>query len=310
MTVATPAASALPSDATSAESRATTPGPVPAPAAVGHPLRQRRLWLPLALVLLVVHLPFLHYAFRGGPAVTQAVPFSDSFDRASLGADWFSNGGHWRLASGELYSPGVGNNPLWLKARLPADVRITFDVRSEATTGDIKWEAFGDGRTHSTGYLFLFGAWDNGGRSGGAGFNRIAKLDEHGFTAEEIKSQLTQLARPYPTRATGVEALIDALRQPLVAWGARRDLDKLAAGTYFKTGTPLVVKRNDPKVVKGQRYHMVVTRQGSKLRWEVDGALLLELDDPAPLSGTGHDRFGFSSWANDTYFDSLKIEPL
>jgi hypothetical protein len=266
--------------------------------------------LPLAVVLVAVHLPFLHHFLRGGPEVTQAVPFSDSFDRASLGSDYFSSGGHWRLAGGELYSPGVGNNPLWLKARLPADVRISFDVRSDAATGDIKWEAFGDGRTHSTGYLFLFGAWDNGGRSGGSGFNRIAKLDEHGFTAEEIKAQLTQLARPYPSRATGLEALIDAVRQPLVAWGARRDLDKLAAGTYFKTETPLVVKRSDPKVVKGQRYHMVVTKKDGKLRWEVDGEMLLEFNDPAPLSGTGHDRFGFSSWANDTYFDHLKIETL
>jgi hypothetical protein len=299
MTAATPAASA----------ERAAPAVAPASAA-GHPLRQRRLWLPLVAVLFVVHLPFLHYALRGGPEVTQAVPFSDSFDRASLGDDWWSNGGHWRLANGELYSPGVGNNPLWLKVRLPTDVRISFDVRSDAATGDIKWEAFGDGRTHSTGYLFLFGAWDNGGRSGGAGFNRIAKLDEHGFTVEEIKAQLTQLARPYPSRATGLEALLDGVRQPLVAWTARRDLDKLAEGTYFKSETPLVVKRNDPKVVKGQRYHMVVSKQGGKVRWEVDGAPMLELNDPAPLSGTGHDRFGFSSWANDTYFDNLKIEPL
>jgi hypothetical protein len=46
------------------------------------------------------------------------------------------------------------------------------------------------------------------------------------------------------------------------------------------------------------------------LRWEVDGRTALDFDDPAPLSGEGHDRFGFSSWQNDTYFDNLKIEPL
>jgi hypothetical protein len=275
-----------------------------------HPFLQRRLLLPLLAVLLLVHLPFLHHFLRGQPEVTQAVPFSDSFDRPSLGSDWYSNGGLWRLHDGQLYTAGSGNNPLWLKARLPADVRVSFDVRSEAATGDIKWELFGDGRTHSTGYVFIFGGWDNGARSAGAGFNRIARLDEHGFTAEEIKSQLVQLARPYPSRASGLEAVVDAVRQPLVAWSARRDLDALAEGRYFKSNTPFIVKRSEPKVVKGQRYHMVVTRRGRSLRWEADGALLLEMDDPAPLAGPGHDRFGFSSWANETWFDNLKIEAL
>jgi hypothetical protein len=37
---------------------------------------------------------------------------------------------------------------------------------------------------------------------------------------------------------------------------------------------------------------------------------VLELRDRAGLSGPGHDRFGFSSWQNDTWFDNLKIEPL
>jgi hypothetical protein len=268
-----------------------------------HPLRKPRLLLPLVALLFVVNLPFLHVLLRGSPEVTQAVPFKDDFNRATLGNDWWSNGGLWRIVDGELYSPGVGNNPLWLKARLPADVRISFDVRSDAPTGDIKWEAFGDGRNHSTGYLFLFGAWNN--RE-----NRIAKLDEHAFTAEEIRAQLSQLSRPLPSHATGLEATWDAVRQPFVAASARSDLDKLAAGRYFETETPVVVKRSDPKVVKGTRYHMVVTKKGNLVRWEIDGQLMLELNDPAPLSGKGHDRFGFSSWQNDTWFDNLVIESL
>ena len=43
---------------------------------------------------------------------------------------------------------------------------------------------------------------------------------------------------------------------------------------------------------------------------EIDGKPALELNDPAPLSGTGNDRFGFSSWQNDTWFDNLKIVAL
>jgi hypothetical protein len=46
------------------------------------------------------------------------------------------------------------------------------------------------------------------------------------------------------------------------------------------------------------------------LRWLVDGEEFLRLDDPSPLSGPGHDRFGFSSWDADLFFDDLRIEPL
>lgn len=275
----------------------------PAAAADVHPLRQRRVLLPLAAVLLAVHLPFLHALLRGAPAVTQAVPLKETFDRAALGDDWWSNGGHWRIVDGQLYSPGVGNNPLWLKARLPADARIEFDLRSEGPDGDAKWEAWGDGRNHATGYVFLFGAWKN--RE-----NRIAKLDEHALTAEEMKARLTQLARPWPSRAGGLEGLLDSVRQPFWAWGARRDLEALAAGRYYGAETPLVVKRSEPKVVRGRRYHVVVTKRGPLIRWEQDGELMLELNDPHPLGGRGHDRFGFSSWANDTWFDNLSIVPL
>src|SRR5207249_4523394 len=143
-----------------------------APARAPHPLRNPRLALPLAALLLLVNLPFLHTLLRGQPEVTQAIPFTDTFDRDTLGPDYWSNGGNWRVVSGQLYSPGAGNNPLWLKARLPADVRIELEVRSEGPDGDIKFEAFGDGRNHSTGYIFLFGAWHN--RE-----TRLAKLDEH-----------------------------------------------------------------------------------------------------------------------------------
>ncbi len=57
-------------------------------------------------------------------------------------------------------------------------------------------------------------------------------------------------------------------------------------------------------------YRVRLTRQGDLLRWENDGQLVLELRDRSGLSGSGHDRFGFSSWLNDTWFDNLKIEPL
>src|SRR5205085_8281060 len=78
---------------------------------VKHPWLELRIAIPLGLVLLAVQLPFLHWALRGAAEVTAAVPYQDKFERASLGDAWWSNGGHWRIVKGELYSPGVGNNP-------------------------------------------------------------------------------------------------------------------------------------------------------------------------------------------------------
>ncbi|MGZ6124193.1 MAG: hypothetical protein ACXWLR_04485, partial [Myxococcales bacterium] len=244
-------------------------------------------------------LPFLHAALRGAAPISVAVPYQDRFDRAALGDAWWSNGGLWRIVDGQLYSPGVGNNPLWLKARLPADVRVEFDVRSEGPDGDIKWEMYGDGRNHSTGYLFLFGAWRN--RE-----SRICKLDEHALTQDETRAQLAATARPFPRQLD----LLEKIQAPFTRWSARRDLDRLEKGEYWQRDTPFVVKRLDLQVTRGRTYHMVVTKQGGRIRWEMDGQLALEMTDPAPLSGSGHDRFGFSSWSNDTYFDNLSITAL
>jgi hypothetical protein len=268
-----------------------------------HPLARRRILLPVLALLLAVHLPFLHALLRGPAEVKAAVPFHDEYQRATLGDAYWSNGGDWRIVDGQVYSPGVGNNPLWLKARLPRDVRIEFDVRSEGPDGDLKWEAFGDGRNHATGYVFIFGGWHN--RE-----SRIAKLDEHAPSELELRATLANLARPYPNRGMGIEAVWEAIRAPFVARSARGDLAMLDKGGYYRTDTPVVVKRMDLRVDRGRTYHVVITRRGRLLRWEVDGRTALDFDDPAPLSGEGHDRFGFSSWQNDTYFDNLKIEPL
>jgi hypothetical protein len=269
----------------------------------GHPLSRPRILLSLAAVLLLVHLPFLHLLLRGPAPVKAAAPFHDEFERASLGDDYRSNGGHWRIAGGQVYSPGVGNNPLWLLLRLPAEARIEFDARSEGPDGDLKFEAFGDGRNHASGYVFIYGGWHN--RE-----TKIAKLDEHAPTREDLRVALASAARPAPRTVQGFERIVEAVREPIAAWSARRDLERLEAGTYYDEDTPLTVTRTDLRVERGRTYHMAITRKGRLVRWEIDGNLALELDDPAPLPFASHDRFGFSSWQNDTYFDNLKIAPL
>jgi hypothetical protein len=70
------------------------------------------------------------------------------------------------------------------------------------------------------------------------------------------------------------------------------------------------VERRDRKVEIGRTYRMRVERRGARLRWLVDGEEFLVLEDPRPLEGPGHDRFGFSSWDADVFFDDLRVAPL
>ena len=210
-----------------------------------------RGWIVLALCVGAANLALVHQALRGDAPVTVAGPrYEDRFDRSELGDHWFTTGMHWRIAGGELWSPEAKNNPLWLQMRLTRDVAVEFDARSETATGDrpgdIKFEIFGDGRDHASGYVCIFGGWGNT-------TSVIARLDEHGTDRKE---------------------------------------------------------RRDRKVEPGRTYHMRVERRGSVLRWYVDGEPFLEYDDPRPLAGRGHDRFGFSGWAADLFFDNLRIEPL
>lgn len=200
----------------------------------------------LAGLVISAHLPFIVYLTRGAAPVTASVPFSDDFERTEIGPSYFAIGGHWRIEKGVLHSPGVKNNPLWLQARLPDDVAVELDVRSESNEGDIKCEIFGNGRDHASGYIVVFGGWSNS-------ISVLARLDEHGRDRKENRSL---------------------------------------------------------RVQKGKTYHVRIERKGGMLSWYLDSALVLQWDDPAPLRGPGHDRFGFSSWEADLFFDNLKIQPL
>jgi hypothetical protein len=52
-----------------------------------------------------------------------------------------------------------------------------------------------------------------------------------------------------------------------------------------------------------------IEKKGGDIDWYVDGELYLEFDDPAPLSGPGHDRFALSNWQSHLHFDDLRIWP-
>lgn len=240
---------ATPTPTPAAEAPVPAPGKEPArPHDVLPGLSKKHLGGLLAAVV-VAQLPFIVYFLRGeAPTTVEVGPqgFSDDFERELPGPNYFTVGGLWRIEKGVLHSPGVKNNPLWLKAKLPADVAVEFDVRSESNEGDIKCEIFGNGRDHASGYVVLFGGWSNS-------TSALARRDEHGKDRKE-----------------------------------NRNL----------------------KVTKGKTYHLKVQRKGTLLQWFVDGNLVLEWDDPEPLKGRGFDRFGFSSWEADIYFDNLKVTPL
>lgn len=180
----------------------------------------------------------------------------DVFERDSVGENYYETGDGYRVKNGALNAKGAHNHPLWLRAKLPREVRIEFEAWSTEQRGDIKIELFGDGHSYdpdggaytATGYELIFGGWYNTK-------SIIARLDEHG-----------------------------------------KD----------------VVQRNDPKVVPNQHYKWRVERRANQLTWFIDDMTnpFLQLVDPQPLDGMGHEYLGFNNWETDTWFDNLVISPL
>ncbi len=250
------------------------PAQAPAPApAQGRGGLSKRGWAVLAAVVLLVNLPLLHRALRGEQDVTAQLPYQNDFSRVErLREDfWTIGGGLWTVEEGELYSPGVRGNPLWLQARLPQDVVVEFDVRAERTGGDAQLVLFGDGLNtsvrsaglaQSSGYLLTQGVR-------GAATARIAKLDE-------------------------------------LAW----PLADLQRRKRLREDTPFLVEAAAPAVPTERSAHWRVERRGARIRWFIDGEQVLEVEDPYPLGGKGHDRLGLSSRDTPLFFDNLQVRPL
>lgn len=71
---------------------------------------------------------------------------------------------------------------------------------------------------------------------------------------------------------------------------------------------------DDPRekpVMTAQSYHFKVERaDGKTVKWWVDGNEMLSWNDTSPLSGVGHDHFGFNDWDVKVCFDNVKVVPL
>lgn len=232
----------------------------------------------LAVIAAVINLPLIHYYLLRAPAeATVTLPYRDDFaDPKTVQNNYFSIGGHWRTVDGWLLSPGVKNNPAWLKAKLPADVAVEFDARSTSPEGDIKCEIFGDGVDHASGYVLIHGGWGNQ-------ISVIARRDEHGVAFPALQQQARE---------------------------ANANPDDMVASGFYKEDTRVRVEANPFPVTIGKTEHWRIERRGATISWSIDGQPFMQFTDPLPLKGVGHDRFGFSSWEAQLYFDNLSIQPL
>jgi hypothetical protein len=126
------------------------------------------------------------------PPIT--APWADTFERDDIGRNYYIGTGSlepstgYQLKDGALSARGAHNKPLWLRKKLPRDVRIDVTTWSTENRGDLKVEMFGDGKSFdpdgggytATGYVFIFGGWYNSK-------SMIARLDEHG---QDVKERL------------------------------------------------------------------------------------------------------------------------
>jgi hypothetical protein len=102
-----------------------------------------------------------------------ALVFEDTFDDDAISPQWATGYDGWVVRDGSLHVQGARNDALWLQVPLPDQFRVEFTARAESPEGDIKFEILGDGATHESGYIGIFGGWNNR-------LNLIARLDEHG----------------------------------------------------------------------------------------------------------------------------------
>lgn len=64
-------------------------------------------------------------------------------------------------------------------------------------------------------------------------------------------------------------------------------------------------------VVPNQSYQFHVERRdGRTVEWRVDGLEIAAYADDEPLTGAGHEHFGFNNWQVRVCFDDLRVTPL
>lgn len=132
--------------------------------------------------------------------------FEDDFNRTELGAKWKRGEGEggkgtWRIEDGALVGSDIKNDPLWWVGQLPDQARVEFDAEALSDQGDLKFEIFGDGKVHASGYVVIFGGWKNA-------LDVIARLDEHGKDRKAQKSIKALKGRTYRLAAERLDGTL------------------------------------------------------------------------------------------------------
>jgi hypothetical protein len=116
----------------------------------------------------------------GTPDPALIAPFHEDFEGQTIDPAWLPTSNQWRLEGGQLCGQSARNHPIWLKRSIPPNARIAFVARALTDDGDIKVEAWGDGRSFAKGssyadatsYVFILGGWKNQ-------LHVLARLNEH-----------------------------------------------------------------------------------------------------------------------------------
>ncbi len=154
------------------------------------------------------------------PEIT--APFRDDFERAEPGPNWLDTSGQVRLEAGKLHVSQGYNRPVWLRQKLPRDLVVELDVASKSPDGDIKVELFGDGQSfdldrgsyEATGYVFIFGGWQNT-------LSIIGRLGEHDDAVKVKRSEPAVVpGKTYHWKITRKGGQIDWQidGQPFLSW--------------------------------------------------------------------------------------------
>ncbi|GAB4557757.1 MAG: hypothetical protein Tsb0020_02160 [Haliangiales bacterium] len=136
--------------------------------------------------------------------------WSDDFERKSIGRNYYNTGGGYELKDGALRAKESFNHPLWLRKKLPRDVRVEFDAWSNSPDGDIKVELYGDGSSHasdkgqytSSGYVLIMGGWSNS-RS------ILARGNEHGKALAQRDQPKVEPGRRYRWKIERRDGLVE-----------------------------------------------------------------------------------------------------
>ena len=134
--------------------------------------------------------------YSSGGATTEL--FHDDFNRDTLGPNWTPTGEGANIVDGQLVAIDLHNHPVWLAVELPDDFRVELDVIAASEEGDVKIELAGDGKSfdgdggnyQASGYVFVFGGWNNT-RS------IIARQDEHGRAIASVDEPKVEPGRRY-----------------------------------------------------------------------------------------------------------------